>query len=106
MGHIFRGNGLEKDCQHGMIEGRRTRGRQCLKFMDGIRDVTGCESVVDVLRTGVCGDSLQPKSTLIRRFGKVMQGNPLQFHTPQTTTPCKSNNLTDFVHWRSYVAGA
>ena len=50
VGHVVRGDGLEKDCLLGMIEGRRARGRQRLKFMDGIRDVTGCETVVDVLR--------------------------------------------------------
>ena len=33
-----------------MIDGRRARGRQRLKFMDGIGDVTGCETVVDVVR--------------------------------------------------------
>ena len=50
MGHILRGNGLEKDCLLGMIDGRRARGGQRLKIMDGIRDVTGCETVVDVVR--------------------------------------------------------
>ena len=50
VGTILRGNGLKKDCLLGMIDGRRARGRQRLKFMDGIGDVTGSEIVVDVLR--------------------------------------------------------
>ena len=49
VGHILRGNGLEKDCLLGMIDGRKAKGRQRLKFMNGIRDVTGCETVMDVL---------------------------------------------------------
>ena len=48
--HILKRNGLEKDCLLGMFNGRRARGKQRLKFMDGIRDVTGCETMVDVLR--------------------------------------------------------
>ena len=50
VGHILRGDGLKKDCLLGMIERRRARGRQRLKLMNGIIDVTGCETVVDVLR--------------------------------------------------------
>ena len=50
VGHILRGNGLEKKCLLGMIEGRRARRRQRLKFMDGIRVATGCEIVADMLR--------------------------------------------------------
>ena len=50
VGRMLRGNDLEKDCLLWMIAGRRARGRQRLKFMDGIRDVNGCEIVVDVLR--------------------------------------------------------
>ena len=46
----MRRNGFKKHCLLGMIEGRRGRGRQRLKFMNGIRDVIGCETVVDVLR--------------------------------------------------------
>ena len=33
-----------------MINGRRVKGGQRLMFMDGVGDVTGCETVVDVLR--------------------------------------------------------
>ena len=33
-----------------MIEGRRTRELQRSKLMDGINDVTGYETVVDLLR--------------------------------------------------------
>ena len=50
VGHILRSNGLEKDCLLGMIDGRRARGRQRSKFMDGIREVTGCETMGDVMR--------------------------------------------------------
>ena len=49
-GHILRENGLEKDYLLGIIDGRRAGARQRLKFMDGKRDVTGCDTVVDVLR--------------------------------------------------------
>ena len=50
VGHISRGNGFEKDCILGLIDRRGARGRERLKFMDGIRDETGCETAVDVLR--------------------------------------------------------
>ena len=45
--HKLRGKGLEKECLLVMIDGRR--GKQRLKFTDGIIDVTGCAIVVDVL---------------------------------------------------------
>ena len=50
LGHTLRGNGLEKDCLLGMIEGRRARGRQRNKFMDGIKEVVGCGRIDEVLR--------------------------------------------------------
>ena len=50
VGHLLRGNCFEKDCLLGMIDGRRASHRQRLTLIDGIRDVTGCETVVDVLR--------------------------------------------------------
>ena len=50
LGHILRGNGREKDCLLGMVEGRRARGRQRTKFMDGIKEFIGCERMDGVLR--------------------------------------------------------
>ena len=50
VGHVLRGNGWERGSLLGMIEGRRARGRQRLKYMDGIKEVVGCERAVDVLR--------------------------------------------------------
>ena len=50
LGHILRGNGREKDCLLGMVEGRRARGRQRTKFMDGIKEIIGCERMDGVLR--------------------------------------------------------
>ena len=38
------------ECPIGTIQEKGARGRQRLKFMDGIRDVTGNKTVVDVLR--------------------------------------------------------
>ena len=43
LGHVLRGEGLESLCLTGKIEGRRARGRQREKYMDGIRRVTGGE---------------------------------------------------------------
>ena len=50
LGHILRGNGLGRDCLLGMVEGRRARGRQVTKFMDGIEEVVGCKTIVGVLQ--------------------------------------------------------
>ena len=49
LGHILRGNDLERDCLLGMVEGKGARGRQRSKFMDGIKEVAGCETIVVVL---------------------------------------------------------
>ena len=49
MGHILRGNGLDKDYLLGMIDEKTARRRQKLKFMGEIRDMTERETVVDVL---------------------------------------------------------
>ena len=43
LGHILREEGLENLCLTGKIEGRRARGRQREKYMDGLRRVTGGE---------------------------------------------------------------
>ena len=50
LGHILRGSGLEKSCLLGMVEGRRARGRQKTKYMDGIKELIGCERMDEVLR--------------------------------------------------------
>ena len=54
--HILRGNGLEKDCLLGSIDRRKARGRQRLNFIDGIRNVTECDTVSNVLR--LAGDRI------------------------------------------------
>ena len=50
IGHILRGSGLKRECLLGMIKGRRARGRQRLKYMDGIKELVGCGSVSKVVR--------------------------------------------------------
>ena len=50
LGHVLRGRGLERDCLLGMVEGRRARGRQRIKYMDGIRELIGCGRTEEVLR--------------------------------------------------------
>ena len=50
LGHILRGSGLERECLLGMIEGRRARGRQRLKYMDSIKELVGCGSMSEVMR--------------------------------------------------------
>ena len=42
LGHLLIGNGLEKDCLLDMVEGRRAKGRQSRKYMDGIKEEIGC----------------------------------------------------------------
>ena len=41
LGHTLRGTTLEKDCLLGVVEGTRARGRQRLKYMDGIKTLVG-----------------------------------------------------------------
>ena len=48
LGHVLRGDGLERDCLLGMIEGRRARGRQRMGYMDGIKKMIGCERIGEV----------------------------------------------------------
>ena len=50
LGHVLRGDGLEKDCLFGMIEGKRAQGRQRLKYMDGIKEMLGREKIEEVVR--------------------------------------------------------
>ena len=50
IGHILRGSGSERECLLGMIEGRRARERQRLKYMDSIKELVGCGSISEVVR--------------------------------------------------------
>ena len=50
IGHVLRGQSLEKDCLLGMVEGSRARGRQRMKYMDGLKTLLGCESIEKVAR--------------------------------------------------------
>ena len=49
LGHVLRRDGLEKDCLLGMIEGRRARGRQRMKYMDDIKEMVGREKIEEVV---------------------------------------------------------
>ena len=49
-GHALRADGLEKSVLLGFIKGRRARGRQRLKYMDGIVEVIGCGTAAEVVR--------------------------------------------------------
>ena len=53
LGHVLRGDGLERDCLLGMIEGKRARGRQRMKYMDGIKEMVGREKMEDVVELAV-----------------------------------------------------
>ena len=50
LGHAIRADGLKKSLLLGYIEGRRVKGRQRLKYMDGIVEVIGCSTAADVVR--------------------------------------------------------
>ena len=50
LGHVLRSRSLAKDCLLGTIEGTRARGRQRMKFMDGMKAVAGCGSVAEITR--------------------------------------------------------
>ena len=50
LGHAIRADGLEKSVLLGFIEGRRARGRQRLKYVDGIMEVIGCSTAAEVER--------------------------------------------------------
>ena len=39
-GHVMRSNGLEKNLMIAMVEGRRRRGRQKTRWMDGVKEAT------------------------------------------------------------------
>ena len=50
VGHVLRGESLEKQCLMGMIEGSRARGRQRIKYLDGIKTLVGVRNVGEVVR--------------------------------------------------------
>ena len=50
IGHVLRGQSLEKDCMLGMVEGNRARGRQRMKYMDGLKTLLGCTSIGEIAR--------------------------------------------------------
>ena len=50
LGHVLRGSNLEKDCLLGVVDGTRARGRQRVKFMDGVKTLVGCRNVAEVIR--------------------------------------------------------
>ena len=47
--HVLRGEGLERDCLMGLMEGKRTRGRQRKKYTDGIKEMVGREKLEEVV---------------------------------------------------------
>ena len=41
---------MERECLLGMIEGKRARGRQMLKYMDSYKELVRCASMSEVMR--------------------------------------------------------
>ena len=50
LGRVLRGCGPERDCLLGMIAGKRARGRQRVKYMDGIKEMVRKEKVEEVVK--------------------------------------------------------
>ena len=50
LGHVFRGSNLEKDCLLDMIESTIAKGRQSIKLMDGVKEVTGCRNISKTIK--------------------------------------------------------
>ena len=50
IGHLLRGRSLGKDCLLGMIDGRRARGRQRMKYMDGLKEIVECSGIGEMVR--------------------------------------------------------
>ena len=50
VGHVLRGESLEKHCLMGMIEESRARGRRRIKYLDGIKTLIGVRNVGEVFR--------------------------------------------------------
>ena len=44
------GDGPKRGCLLGMIAGKRARGRQRIKYMDGIREMVGKEKMEEVVK--------------------------------------------------------
>ena len=51
LGHVLRASSLEKDCLLGMIEGKKAGGRQRMKLMGDVKEITGCKSNGEIIRT-------------------------------------------------------
>ena len=49
LGHVLRGERLERDCLMGTTEGKRARGRQRKKYTDGIKEMVGREKMEEVV---------------------------------------------------------
>ena len=45
VGHLLRGRSIVKDCLLGMIDGRRARGRQRMKYLDGLKEIVGSHGI-------------------------------------------------------------
>ena len=54
VGHVVRKGGLEKLVLEGKIDGKRQRGRQRLKYLDGLAFAAGCGAVDNLRRAGEC----------------------------------------------------
>ena len=51
LGHVIRENGLEKICLQGMVDGKRARGRQRVKYLDSLtQDITGNKKPHELMR--------------------------------------------------------
>ena len=50
LGHVLRGDCLERDCLLGMIEEKRARGRQRMKYMNGIKEMVEKEKMEEVVK--------------------------------------------------------
>ena len=49
-GHVMRRDGLEKLVTTGMVDGKRSVGRQCIKAIDNIRKWIGINSNTEMIR--------------------------------------------------------
>ena len=63
LGHVLRRDGLESTCVLGIIEGKRTRGRQRLTYMDGIKEATDVRRIGEV--TKLARDTTKWKSLVV-----------------------------------------
>ena len=73
IGHVFRGNSLEKDCLLGMVRGGEQEGDKERVIWMEVRlcwDAMMLEKFCGCLRGEKYGVSLSPTSTKTRHFGK------------------------------------